>query len=762
MPSCRATARHGRHERARPHRSPGVASRPRPRRARPARVHQPRPRRRPGTATTRRPRWRRTPHAVLDAAWRAGIRYFDAARSYGRAEAFLAAWLGAPRDPPGSVTVGSKWGYTYTAGWRVEAEHHEVKDHSLRRLRAPARREPRAARRPPDLYQIHSATLESGVLDDPDRARAAGRRCATTGLAIGLTLSGPRQAETLRQALEICIGGAPLFDAVQATWNLLERSAGAALRDAHAAGIGVIVKEGLANGRLTARNEAPELDATRHRGEPSTRAGTTLDALALAAVLAQPWVDVVLSGAADGEQLPRTPPPSTSPGTIAARQDLQSIVEPPGRYWATRATAELELSSAGGRRSRRRALKRSRVRPALRDGPINKSTTHDAVCRNDHAAAAARARTRFSSSSCARADGVGLARSREAALELGRRARGRAGPRATWRSMCSRTASSARMSASVREPLSVSCRRTRARGVGEAREHAHLLVAQARDVLAGTRSGSSSPPRPRWSARSSSAVRRSTSAAQRVAPADRASAPRASSSRSTATSRRTSAGLRAACARSSSSRAELAAQIDHAGRGAAQRLVLLDALVDRRLVDRLGIAALAAADPLGEHAARRQIADKAGSGRACTPVLVARPRALSSSIRRPISSAVMPSSRIFCWRFWRYMPISSAALLMLPPWRRSAVSRKSRSKASTTAPWRRGSSTRRRAGAGRRGSRTASRPTRRAAGPRSRSPPPAQQQRLLDRRAQLAHVALPLVLDAGAQRRAAQRLDRAA
>ena len=32
-------------------------------------------------------------HAVLDEAWAAGVRYFDAARSYGRAEEFLARWL---------------------------------------------------------------------------------------------------------------------------------------------------------------------------------------------------------------------------------------------------------------------------------------------------------------------------------------------------------------------------------------------------------------------------------------------------------------------------------------------------------------------------------------------------------------------------------------------------------------------------------------------------------------------------------------------
>ena len=60
-------------------------------------------------------------HAVLDTAWNAGVRYFDAARSYGRAEEFLGRWLAARRIPPGAVTIASKWGYVYTAGWQVEA-----------------------------------------------------------------------------------------------------------------------------------------------------------------------------------------------------------------------------------------------------------------------------------------------------------------------------------------------------------------------------------------------------------------------------------------------------------------------------------------------------------------------------------------------------------------------------------------------------------------------------------------------------------------
>src|SRR5262245_64963752 len=61
-------------------------------------------------------------HAVLDAAYADDVRYFDAARSYGRAEAFLASWLDQRGFGPDDLTVGSKWGYTYTANWRVDAE----------------------------------------------------------------------------------------------------------------------------------------------------------------------------------------------------------------------------------------------------------------------------------------------------------------------------------------------------------------------------------------------------------------------------------------------------------------------------------------------------------------------------------------------------------------------------------------------------------------------------------------------------------------
>jgi aryl-alcohol dehydrogenase-like predicted oxidoreductase len=228
----------------------------------------------------------RNAHAVLDAAYAGGVHYFDAARSYGKAEAFLASWLEQRRLGPGEVTVGSKWGYTYTADWRVDAEVHEVKDLSATTLRRQLA-ESRALLGPYlQLYQIHSATLGSGVLDDP-AVREELERLRASGVSVGLTVTGPRQAETIERALEV--GG---FDTVQATWNLLEQGAGDALAAAHGAGVGVIVKEALANGRLTERGDTPLLtDAARV-------VGAKADALALAAALAQPWADVVLSGAA--------------------------------------------------------------------------------------------------------------------------------------------------------------------------------------------------------------------------------------------------------------------------------------------------------------------------------------------------------------------------------------------------------------------------------------------------------------------------------
>ena len=228
---------------------------------------------------------------VLDEAFVGGVRYFDAARSYGQAEAFLASWIEGRRLGPRDLTVGSKWGYTYTAGWRTDAKVNEVKDLSLSTLQRQWGESQELLGTSLRLYQIHSATLESGVLNNRDVLDELGR-LRDLGVSIGLTVTGPNQADTIKQA--VSLGS---FDVVQATWNLLEQSAAAALASAHSAGLGVIVKEALANGRLTDRGDQPELV------ELARTVGSTPDAVALAAALKQPWADVVLSGAASVKEL---------------------------------------------------------------------------------------------------------------------------------------------------------------------------------------------------------------------------------------------------------------------------------------------------------------------------------------------------------------------------------------------------------------------------------------------------------------------------
>jgi len=222
------------------------------------------------------------------------------------------------------VTVGSKWGYTYTAGWRVDAEVHEVKDLSLDTLRRQLAESRALLGQHLRLYQIHSATLESGVLADRAVLEEI-TRLRETGLAVGLTVTGPDQRETIERALEVGI-----FDTVQATWNLLERSASPALAAVHAAGLGVIVKEALANGRLTARGDAaPVL-------ELAERVATTPDALALAAALSQPWADVVLSGAATVDMLTSNLDALELQLDPELPSELAQLTEDPGRYWEER------------------------------------------------------------------------------------------------------------------------------------------------------------------------------------------------------------------------------------------------------------------------------------------------------------------------------------------------------------------------------------------------------------------------------------------
>ncbi|TFI44492.1 aldo/keto reductase [Rhodococcus sp. 1R11] len=259
-------------------------------------------------------------HSVLDAAWDSGIRHLDVARSYGLAEKFLGSWLSAHPNRREELVIGSKWGYAYVADFQRGAAVHEVKEHSVARLAEQWPQTVHDLGGKPDHYLIHSVTPDSPALRDAAllddlRALAAG------GTRIGISTSGPHQADVVRAALEIGV-----FSSVQSTWNPLEPSAAPALAEAHEAGWFVVVKEAMANGRLVAENS--ELAAL------ADSAAVGRDALALAVALAQPWADVVLSGAATVAQLEQNIAAlSIDPALPANRLD---IAESPQSYWDNR------------------------------------------------------------------------------------------------------------------------------------------------------------------------------------------------------------------------------------------------------------------------------------------------------------------------------------------------------------------------------------------------------------------------------------------
>ncbi|NQX05862.1 aldo/keto reductase [Rathayibacter sp. VKM Ac-2856] len=256
-------------------------------------------------------------HELLDTAWDEGIRFLDVARSYGLAEEFLGGWLAAHPERRAELTVESKWGYEYVGDWAMDAAVHERKEHSVAMLERQWPATLAALGGAPDRYLVHSITPESPALVEKallDRLRGL----AGSGVTVGLSTSGPEQARTIRLALAIPYSP---FSTVQTTWNLLERSAGAALVEAHDAGWTVVVKEALANGRLVG-DRAPEA-LRRLPGAPED--------VALGAALGQPWTDVVLIGAATPEQLRENV-------RARARAVPEGVVaQDAGEYWRERA-----------------------------------------------------------------------------------------------------------------------------------------------------------------------------------------------------------------------------------------------------------------------------------------------------------------------------------------------------------------------------------------------------------------------------------------
>lgn len=270
---------------------------------------------------------------MLDLAWENGVRYFDVARSYGDGEKFLAGWLNDRKIDKDQVVVGSKWGYVYVAHWQVDVETHEIKYHTIENLNKQWDESREILGEYLNIYHIHSATLKSGVLENKailDRLYEISRE----GVVIGLSLTGPEQAEVLKKALSVKYDGQQLFQSVQATWNILETSVADSLKEASGNNWFVILKEVMANGRIASGNDSnlsgQQLDRI---GRLQHKYQLSADQLAMGAALQQEYADIILSGAAKESHLL---------SNLKALQISEHInpdnelVEDPSRYWKTR------------------------------------------------------------------------------------------------------------------------------------------------------------------------------------------------------------------------------------------------------------------------------------------------------------------------------------------------------------------------------------------------------------------------------------------
>ncbi|WP_026776594.1 aldo/keto reductase [Polaribacter sp. Hel_I_88] len=245
--------------------------------------------------------FRKESFQVLEDAYNAGIRYFDTAPGYGLAEELVYDWLKTKDD--NSIEIGTKWGYTYTANFDANATVHEVKEHSLAKLNEQWNFSKQLL---PYLkvYQIHSATLETGVLENQEVLNQLAFLKKEYNLQIGVTTTGTNQVEVIKKALNIKVDNNQLFDIFQVTYNFLEQSLIEIVDELQQQNKRIIIKEALANGRVFSnKNYVHYQEMYRSLENLSKKYNVGIDAIALKFCEQTIPKSTILSGASNTKQL---------------------------------------------------------------------------------------------------------------------------------------------------------------------------------------------------------------------------------------------------------------------------------------------------------------------------------------------------------------------------------------------------------------------------------------------------------------------------
>lgn len=271
---------------------------------------------------------------MLDYAYASGIRYFDTAPGYGLAEQLLIKWLIKQNDP--AIMVATKWGYTYVANFDPYAKVHEVKAHTLEKLNEQWTISKQLL---PYLkyYQIHSATLDTGVLQNQAVLERLFQLKKDTNIKVGLTTTGSNQTEVLKRALEVQYGGEPLFEVFQCTYNILDQSILSIGKRILKEGKQLVLKEVLANGRLFPNPNYPNYVALYGRLEGlSEKHEAGIDAVILQYCMETLEGAVILSGANKTEHLEQNLKANNFQLIPEEIEELSQFKIPPTQYWEER------------------------------------------------------------------------------------------------------------------------------------------------------------------------------------------------------------------------------------------------------------------------------------------------------------------------------------------------------------------------------------------------------------------------------------------
>jgi aryl-alcohol dehydrogenase-like predicted oxidoreductase len=278
--------------------------------------------------------FRKQSFQVLEDAYSLGIRYFDTAPGYGLPEELLLEWLQTKNDD--SIEVATKWGYTYTANFEANAKVHEVKEHSFAKLKEQWNFSKQLL---PyfKVYQIHSTTFETGVLENEAILNELNRLKKEHHLKIGITTTGTNQVEVIKKALAILVHGKPLFDVFQVTYNFLDQSLIEIIDELNEQNKSIVIKEALANGRVYKNENYPKYKkmyailenlATKHK--------VGVDAIALKYCSQTIPNSIVLSGASSTNQLQENLKVNSFSLSDNDIQQLNSLKVTPDFYWNER------------------------------------------------------------------------------------------------------------------------------------------------------------------------------------------------------------------------------------------------------------------------------------------------------------------------------------------------------------------------------------------------------------------------------------------